>query len=120
MRIIGVIAAVYLTVKFAGVVSEGVATQVVPGAVPETYGTVAAIGDMLFREFLYPFEAISLLLLVAIVGGVVISRSHQKEVAAQRAAEYRKQVHDLASRDYPGIQPPADDGHGHASHGGGH
>jgi NADH-quinone oxidoreductase subunit J len=121
MRIIGVIAGVYLTVKFAGVVTEGVATHVVPGVVPETYGTVAAIGDMLFREFLYPFEAISLLLLVAIVGGVVVSRSHQKEVAAQRAAEYRKQVHDLASRDYPGIQPPADpaaDGHG--AHGGGH
>jgi hypothetical protein len=45
------------------------------------------VGDMLFREFLYPFEAISLLLLVAIVGGVVVSRSHQKEVAAQRAAD---------------------------------
>ena len=39
---------------------------------------------MLFREFLYPFEAISLLLLVAIVGGVVVSRSHQKEMAASR------------------------------------
>ena len=75
-------------------------------SLPETYGTVAAVGDMLFREFLYPFEAISLLLLVAIVGGVVVSRSHQKEVAAQRAADYRKQVHDLASHDYPGIQPP--------------
>ena len=57
---------------------------------------------MLFREFLYPFEAISLLLLVAIVGGVVVSRSHQKEVAANRAADYRKQVHELASHDYPG------------------
>ena len=38
----------------------------------------------------YPFEAISLLLLVAIVGGVVVSRSHQKEVAATRAADCRK------------------------------
>ena len=33
-----------------------------------------------------------------------MSRSHQKEVAANRAADYRKQVHDLASADYPGIK----------------
>ena len=77
MRVLGVVAGVYLTVKFAGVVSEGSATQVVPGVLPEDFGTVKAVADMLFREFLYPFEAISLLLLVAIVGGVVVSRSHQ-------------------------------------------
>ena len=118
MRLLGVAAGVYLTVKFAGVVTEGSATQVVPGVLPETYGTVAAVGDMLFREFLYPFEAISLLLLVAIVGGVVVSRSHQKEVAAQRAADYRKQVHEMANQDYPGIKAAPDDGHG--AHGGGH
>jgi hypothetical protein len=72
------------------------------------------VGDMLFREFLYPFEAISLLLLVAIVGGVVVSRSHQKEVAAQRAADYRKQVEELASSDFPGKQeelPASGGGH---------
>ena len=40
--------------------------------------------------------------LVAIVGGVVVSRSHQKEVAATRAAEYRHQIQELSLRDYPG------------------
>ena len=79
---------------------------------PDTFGTVAAVGDLLFRDFLYPFEAISILLLVAIVGGVVISRSHQKEVAANRAADYRKQIHELASHDYPGAaEEPAPEGH---------
>jgi len=56
-------------------------------------------------------------LLVAIVGGVVVSRSHQKEVAAQRAADYRKQVEELASSDFPGKEG------GQAelpAHGGGH
>ena len=52
-----------------------------------------------------------------VVGGVVVSRSHQKEVAAQEAAEYRKQVHELASRDFPGAQ--AAEGHEDA-HGAGH
>jgi NADH-quinone oxidoreductase subunit J len=102
MRLLGVAAAVYLLVVFFKVVAVGVPTDQVPHVLPQTYGTVASVGDMLFREFLYPFEAISLLLLVAIVGGVVISRSHQKEVAANRAADYRKQVAELASSDYPG------------------
>ena len=69
---------------------------------PETTARWPRSATSLFREFLFPFEAISLLLLVAIVGGVVVSRSHQKEVAAKRAADYRKQVHELASHDYPG------------------
>jgi NADH-quinone oxidoreductase subunit J len=114
MRLLGVAAAVYLLVVFADVVAQGVATDQVPKVLPETYGTVAEVGNLLFREFLYPFEAISLLLLVAIVGGVVVSRSHQKEVAAIRAAEYRKQVQELASADYPGQQEaPAADAGGH-------
>ena len=83
-----------------------------PAAPPDSFGTVAAIGDLLFREFLYPFEAISLLLLVAIVGGVVISRSHQKEVDAERAADYRKQIEELARHDYPGApEETAPEGH---------
>jgi NADH-quinone oxidoreductase subunit J len=113
MRLLGVAAAAYLLAVFADVVNVGVTTTAPPPVVPETYGTVASVGDLLFREFLYPFEAISLLLLVAIVGGVVVSRSHQKEVAAQRAAEYRKQVQELASHDYPGEQPPAEAAGGH-------
>jgi NADH-quinone oxidoreductase subunit J len=104
MRILGVVAAAYLLYVFASVLGKYPGTLAAPKVVPETYGTVASIGGLLFREFLYPFEAISLLLLVAIVGGVVVSRSHQKEVAALRAADYRKRVEELAARDYPGTQ----------------
>ncbi len=103
LRVLGVLAAVYLFVKFVDVMGvPGMPTGVPSIAEPETFGTVAAVGDILFRDFLYPFEAISILLLVAIVGGVVISRSHPKEVAANRAADYRKEIHELASHDYPG------------------
>ena len=113
MRVVGVLAGVYLLIKFIDVVNVGVPTGA-PPVVSDNFGTVASIGDILFRDFLYPFEAISLLLLVAIVGGVVVSRSHQKEVAATRAAEYRHQVQQLALRDFPGATPDAD------PHGGGH
>jgi hypothetical protein len=91
--------------------------------VPDSFGTVGSVGAVLFREFLFPFEAISLLLLVAIVGGVVVSRSHQKEVAAMRAAEQRHQVQQMSLNDYPGegqgaLPAGPDDGHG--AGGGGH
>jgi NADH-quinone oxidoreductase subunit J len=105
MRLLGVAAAIYLMAVFWKVVAMGVDTDKTPPIIPDTFGTVASIGDILFKQFLYPFEAISLLLLVAIVGGVVVSRSHQKEVAALRAADYRKQIEQLATHDYPGQQP---------------
>jgi len=114
MRLLGVAAAAYLLAVFANVVAVGTKTLEAPPVVAPTYGTVASIGTLLFKDFLYPFEAISLLLLVAIVGGVVVSRSHQKEVAATRAADYRKKVEQLAESDYPGTQgdePAAAGGH---------
>ena len=117
---VGVAAAAYLLAGFWNVVSEGVATDKPPPVVADTFGTVASIGDILFKQFLYPFEAISLLLLVAIVGGVVVSRSHQKEVAALRAADYRKQIAHLASADYPGSQAQGDDEPPAAAAGGHH
>lgn len=38
------------------------------------FGTVAAMGQSLFREFFYAFEVISLLLLVAMIGAVVLAK----------------------------------------------
>jgi NADH-quinone oxidoreductase subunit J len=38
------------------------------------YGTVKAVGRLLFTQYLLPFEATSVLLLVAIVGAVVVSK----------------------------------------------
>ncbi len=39
-----------------------------------SFGTVKAVGQVLFTDFLLPFEATSLLLLVAIVGAVVVAK----------------------------------------------
>lgn len=120
LRAVGVLAGVYLVIVFAGVVSVG-AEAGVPAPVPETFGTAASIGDILFKEFLYPFEAISLLLLVAVVGGVVISRSHKKEVAAEVAAERRHMVEEMARADSPAALGPADAvAHSHGGSGGHH
>jgi NADH-quinone oxidoreductase subunit J len=43
-------------------------------SIDENFGTVKAVGRLLFTEYLLPFEATSLLLLVAIVGAVVVAK----------------------------------------------
>lgn len=47
-----------------------------PGVTPEghEWGTVKAVGTELFNGGLFPFEAISILLLVAVVGAIAIAR----------------------------------------------
>jgi NADH-quinone oxidoreductase subunit J len=111
LRIVcGGIFAVYLLIVFSRIVRQGIGSAAIP--VPsQTFGTVASIGDLMFRDFLYPFEAISLLLLVAVVGGVVVARSHKKEVAAEQAAERRRIVEQLAQHDFPGLPDAAGDSH---------
>jgi len=45
-----------------------------PAVVAADFGTVKAVGRALFTQYLLPFEATSLLLLVAIVGAVVVAK----------------------------------------------
>jgi NADH-quinone oxidoreductase subunit J len=40
-----------------------------------TFGTLQELGAVLYTQWLFPFEAVSLLLLVAIVGAVVVAKS---------------------------------------------
>jgi NADH-quinone oxidoreductase subunit J len=77
LRGAGVLAAGYLFYRLAWIVgsqrrSDVLATTITL-PIPE-YGNAAAIGRLLFSDFLFPFEAISLLLLVAVVAGVLVAR----------------------------------------------
>jgi NADH-quinone oxidoreductase subunit J len=45
-----------------------------PSDVPEGFGTVEGVGGELFIRFAFPFEVLSLVLLVAIVGAVVLAK----------------------------------------------
>jgi NADH-quinone oxidoreductase subunit J len=42
-------------------------------------GSTEAIGQSLFTQYLFPFEAVSLLLLAALIGAVVLAKRHMKE-----------------------------------------
>lgn len=46
-----------------------------PAARMQSFGSLERIGAVLYTSYLLPFEAVSLLLLVAIVGAVVVAKS---------------------------------------------
>jgi NADH-quinone oxidoreductase subunit J len=45
---------------------------------PEGFGNPASIGQMLFNQYLLPFEVTSILLLVAMIGAIVLTRQVKK------------------------------------------
>src|SRR5262249_54284897 len=51
------------------------------------WGSVAAVGTDLFAAGLFPFEAISILLLVALVGAIAIARPLRPDDAGDAEAE---------------------------------
>ncbi len=94
-RAAGLVAAGYVVLSLARVVWRSQATPLLSGPVTEPagdFGGVAAVGATLFTDFVFPFEAISLLLLVAVVGGLILSRSHKQGEAADETARRRAAI----------------------------
>jgi NADH-quinone oxidoreductase subunit J len=50
------------------------------------FGTADGLGRELFTEYLFAFEAVSLLLLAAVVGAVVVARSRRERIKEAQAA----------------------------------
>jgi NADH-quinone oxidoreductase subunit J len=77
LRSAAVLAIGYFFYRLAFIVLHEKNTEVLAARtalpIPE-YGNVASVGRLLFSDFLFPFEAISLLLLVAVVAGVLLAR----------------------------------------------
>ncbi len=72
MQYLGVLGAIALFSVLVSAIAK--VTEGPMRAVDASFGTVKAVGAVLFTEYLLPFEATSLLLLVAIVGAVVVAK----------------------------------------------
>jgi NADH-quinone oxidoreductase subunit J len=72
MQVLGALGAVGLACILAWAIFDAAASA--PAAVGPDFGTVKAVGQVLYTRFLLPFEATSLLLLAAIVGAVVVAK----------------------------------------------
>ena len=69
--------AVALTVLLLGLMALALLQAPQAAALPpvgRAFGSPAAVGDLLFSEYILPFEVTSLLLLVAMVGAIVLTR----------------------------------------------
>ncbi|MBM4355034.1 MAG: NADH-quinone oxidoreductase subunit J [Deltaproteobacteria bacterium] len=75
LPVLGSLAVLAVAGKFAKtVLSTHPLVTDVPPAVPDSFGTVPGVAELLLGQFLLPFELVSLLLLVAVVGAVVVAR----------------------------------------------
>ena len=66
-----------MALAFSGLVAWAVISSTGDGRFPEVpreFGTVESLGNELFTRFFYPFEAISLLLVVAMIGAVLLAK----------------------------------------------
>jgi len=74
-----ILSAIVAVVIFAGLVSMTVAAFPVRGAVapPPAPGDSLVLGQALFTDYVLPFEAVSFLLLAALIGAIVLSRKDE-------------------------------------------
>lgn len=124
-RALGAGALVYLVWRLGEIIASPVGAAVRAGRPSAEYGTVGKIGDYFFDQFLFPFEAISILLVIAVIGAVVLARTVAKpttpyEIAGATPTESDRVHNTEAGGADHGHDADHGQGHGHAAHGGGH
>jgi len=79
LRVAAIISAGLLMLVIIGAL-KGAEAQQVNLAANKEIGLVKNLGKILFNEFLLPFEIVSILLLAAMVGAVMLGKTHMKRV----------------------------------------
>ncbi len=69
-----VVTILLLGISFAAIAASTAVLVLGTTGAPMGFGKVATLGSLLFTQYLYPFEVVSVLLLLAIVGAVAIIR----------------------------------------------
>lgn len=62
-----------------GLILYGISTLQVPATAPTTVGSTKDIGIALYGSYVIAFEALGILLLVALIGAIVIARKEEAE-----------------------------------------
>lgn len=65
--------------SIGGVLAWALASEHPEAALPDGFGTVRSVGSALFRENVFTFEAVSVLLLVAIIGAVAVAKGKKPQ-----------------------------------------
>lgn len=136
-KALGVGALVYLLVRLCQLLWAAGPHESGPGGYllfkteppPAGFGTVGGIGDLFFTDYLFPFEAISILLVIAIIGAVVLARTTAAKVTSpyelpegeidQRQPQHAAQD-EMVGLSHHHVLSTAGHDDGHGGHGGGH
>lgn len=78
-KAIGMFALVFLVAKIGFYFLTVTARH--PGEPPAEFGSVEQVGNLLFTDYLFVFEAISVLLLIAVIAAVVVARARPGNAA---------------------------------------
>ena len=78
-KFVGVLCIGFVFAKVIKVIGESTPKTMDALKGPESYGGVKAVGNVLLRDFLLPFELVSILLLVAVVGAVILAKKRAPE-----------------------------------------
>ncbi len=73
---VAIVLGAVLVVLFGYILVTGTST-VIPGSIPADFGSPQSVGELLFSRYLVPFEVTSVLLLVAMVGAIILTRSRR-------------------------------------------
>jgi len=75
----GIAVAALILISIFVAVMNGASAAAVTTQLPDEYGKVSDIGNLLFAKYLYAFEVVSVLLLLAVVGAVALIRKQDAE-----------------------------------------
>ena len=69
---------VLLMVEIMVIVAALVKTPPQTAALPQGFGSPLSVGEILFSRYVLPFEATSILLLIAMIGAIVLTKTEKK------------------------------------------
>ncbi len=97
--LIGVPAVVYCVVKITYYLVAVVSPR--PGEPPPEFGTVENVGQLLFTDYLFAFESVSIQLLIALISAIVVARTHKQaeDGAIRDAADAAEQLAENVATD---------------------
>src|SRR5690606_30256094 len=108
-----IVAAEIGAVVWVKTLGQDVATSA-PSMMGEGYNNTAALGELIYTKYLYPFELAAVLLLVAIVAAITLTMRKrpglkQQDVAAQVAVRASDRVRIVKMATVKDEPAPADD-----------
>jgi NADH-quinone oxidoreductase subunit J len=82
-KLIAGLALIYLVIRLISVLWQVPQKIVEPATIAADYGTTRALADTMFGPYLFPFEAVSLVLLIAVVGALVLAHPAHPNVGEE-------------------------------------